>query len=260
MDLGKYWDKAWSLVEGCTPVSEACDHCWLQSVYRRFYGGEINRIILRSDRMELPLKIKKPTVFAVWSDLFHEKVPADFITEAFGIMAHCPQHTFLVLTKRPERIASVLYGEEGFFYLGGGDHLPNIWLGTTVENEAQVRRVFHLVKAPYFKKFISVEPMLGQIHMASWLEHCYCGYFITEHGDPHVPCKKYSPAINAVICGCESGPGARETKEVWVRDLSHQCEIANVPFFLKQLKLNNKIFKAPIVDGVKSAFLPWRQL
>src|SRR4030067_337737 len=142
----KYWDKSWSLVEGCTPVSPACQNCWLKAMAHRFKtsiecedgscleltdddGNWMGDVILMKSRLDIPMKIKKPTVFAIWSDLFHERVPADFIIEAFERMEYCKQHTFLVLTKRPERIATVLYGQEygqeGHFYLGAGDYIQN---------------------------------------------------------------------------------------------------------------------------------------
>lgn len=142
----KYWDKAWSLVEGCTPVSEACDHCWLAGIEHRFgvkkskgiegtisdgtasgyqtkipssltdgRGAFNGTVRIRPDRLNIPLKSRKPTVFAVWSDLFHKKVPSDFITHVMVNIKASRQHAFIILTKRPKYMADYLgkYWPEG---------------------------------------------------------------------------------------------------------------------------------------------------
>ena len=221
----KYWDKAWSLISGCTPVSPACDNCWLRAMNDRFKKGDFTNIQICEDRLNIPLKTKKPTVFAVWSDLFHESVPADFITLAFEVMESCPQHTFLVCTKRPERIESVLYGQEGTFYLGGGDYIPNVYLGATVENQEMAdKRIPELLKCRPFKLFLSVEPMLERIDLGRWL-----------------PYGKVQTVYQAIIAGCESGHHARTTDEDWLIDLREQCIEAGVPLWVKQLKINGKM-------------------
>ena len=96
MDIanGRYWDKAWSLVDGCTPVSEACDHCWLEAMNSRFKKWVPGTVMPRVDRLDIPLKTRKPTVFAIWSDLFHEDVPDEFIDEAHRIMLDNSRHTY----------------------------------------------------------------------------------------------------------------------------------------------------------------------
>lgn len=241
----KYWDKAWSIISGCTPVSPACDNCWLAGMEYRFdripgllqvvngvrepkFGGNI---ICHPDRLDIPLKTKKPTVFAVWSDLFHPFVSADFIIEAFERMEHCEQHTFLVLTKRPERLESVLYGQEGKFYLGGGDYIPNVWLGTTVENQEMAdKRIPELLKCRPFNLFLSIEPMLSKIDL-----RLTDIYFVNRIFETN------RHPIGTVIVGCESGYNARETKIEWIRDLRNQCLGGNVPLWVKQLKVNGKM-------------------
>ena len=101
---GKFWEKAWSLVEGCTPVSEGCTRCWLKSMSERFSKAwEWDNVRFREDRLCLPLKTKKLTVFAIWSDLYHEKVTDQQIVGAFMRMFTESRHTFLIITKRPER-------------------------------------------------------------------------------------------------------------------------------------------------------------
>lgn len=245
---GKYWSKAWSLVEGCTPISPACDNCWLKAMNHRFKteialtdGGVLNLtdddgnwsgdVISMVSRLDLPMKTKKPTIFAVWSDLFHEAVPVDFIIEAFERMEYCEQHTFLVLSKRPERMLSVLYGQEGNFYLGGGDYMPNVWLGTTVENQEMAdKRIPELIECAPGHLFLSIEPMLGPVKIF-----------------PH-----YSKNINQVICGGETGRNARRCNPDWVRSLRDQCKAAGVRFFLK------KIGKSRELDGTTHDDLAWR--
>lgn len=243
MKTGKYWDKAWQLVEGCTSVSAGCDNCWSASMTHRFKQGLTDDngkfcgdIIIREERLDLPLQTKQPTVFSIWNDLFYERVPAEFITEAFDVMGVCrdekiltqdgyktyPNHTFLILTKRPERIKPVLFGAEGRFHLGGGDHITNIWLGTSVENQEQAeRRIPELLKSTdYFKKFLSIEPLLREINLHQ--------YFWTASGAK-------TNAIQQVICGGETGKKARPCHPNWVRSIRDQCKEADVPFFLKYI-------------------------
>ena len=231
MNNGKYWDKAWSLVEGCTPVSEACDNCWLAAMAFRFpqqgqshfaiackVTGQsprfIGNVTTRPDRLEIPLKVKKPTVWAIWSDLFHEKVPNEFINKTFMVMDACRQHTFLILTKRPKGIPIWLKN----FY---GDNTvqisKHIWLGVTVEKQQRAdERISELLKVGG-KKFLSLEPLLGPINLIS--------------------------DINWVVVGAESGPHRRECKIEWIESIVEQCKSCGLPVFVKQIHLNGKLVK-----------------
>ena len=230
----KYWDRAWSLVDRCTPVSEACDHCWLHAMGNRF-GKQWDRTpIVREDKIDLPLRIKKPTTWAVWSDLFHYcAVPEEFIIKAFEVMSLASQHTFIVLTKRPARAHYVLY-EYDVRYLGGGDYIPNVWFGTTVEKGIYAGRIDLIRRCYPHNLFLSVEPMLGPLPELD-LEH-----------------------IKLVICGCESGPCARKTKIDWIRELRDQCLETGVMFYLKQMEIDGKVVHLPELDGVVYDKLPWR--
>lgn len=236
----KYWGKSLQLIEGCTPVSAGCDNCWSASMTHRFkegfvVNGKFNSMIRINDsKLDLPLKTRKPTVFSVWNDLFHEGVPAEFIIQAFEVMDVCngqrtltpkgwrtyATHTFLILTKRPERIHPVLFGKEGNYYLGSGDYIENVWLGTSVENQEQADiRIPLLIKsADYFPKFISIEPMLSAINLYQ--------YFWTAGGQK-------ANNIHQVICGGETGRDTRPLHPDWVRSLRDQCQAAEVPFFFK---------------------------
>ena len=189
----------------------------------RFNG----RIITHPERLSIPLKRRKPTVYACWNDLFHEAVPTQFIDDALEVMAACPRHTFLVLTKRAHLMEEKIYGvteEHGCRELGGGDYLPNVWHGLTVCNQQEADEKIPIFLQVPGKKFLSIEPMLGAIN----LEHI-C--ITTDNPIPEdiVPwCD-----IDAVILGGETGPGARPMHPDWVRSVRDQCAAAGVPFFFK---------------------------
>ena len=221
----KYWDKALTLTSGCTKISPACLHCWAETNHNRFmrrankkYDHDFSEVRVH-DNFEVCYKNKKGKVFAIWNDLFHESIGIEFIQEAFNHMGYLKHHTFLVCTKRPHRIEEVLYGSEGDFYMGGGDYLPNVFLGTTVESQDFVYRASDLTTIHAPNLFLSVEPMLSAITI------------------PQDILKEYA----YIITGCESGTQARETKEEWVRDLRNQCLEAGVPLWVKQLRVNGKM-------------------
>lgn len=222
---GKYWDRAWSLVDGCTPVSPACDHCWLRDMDRRFHPENLKGVTPRYDRLEVPLKVKKPTVWAVWSDLFHESIPRDFQEKAFCVMGDCPQHTFLVLTKRPEIMEPFVKWFNGIY----PHEPPNIWLGVTAEDQEQAdKRIPILLQIPAVHWWVSLEPMLGEIDIIRWLpDHTARAMGAAIGVD--VAC----PTIDCVVLGGETGPGARPMHPDWVRSVRDQCAAAGVPFFFK---------------------------
>ena len=243
IDAGRYWNKAWQLVDGCTPVSAGCDNCWSAAMSHRFKkgltnGGKFNGAIkIREDNLELPLKTRKPTVFAVWNDLFHENSSTIFINKALDVMVACPQHIFLVLTKRANLIANKMYGDtiDGGFWdgcreFGDRDHLPyHIYFGVSVENQQTAdERIPHLLQIPGFKKFLSIEPMLGKINLKLKERWCF------EEEIAH-DCNIKADHISQVICGGETGYNARPCHPDWVRSLRDQCKEAGVPFFFKNL-------------------------
>lgn len=211
LDKGRWWERAWSLVDGCTPVSPGCEHCWSASIAHRFNpkltdgdGAFDGGVYFREDRLDEPLRRKKPTVWAVWNDLFHEAVTDEQIVGAFGHMDAAARHVFFVLTKRPERMAHFTQHVYGM-------HPRNVWLGVTVEN--QDATILRLPWMPYlarYNRFLSVEPLIGPVTLD--LTH-----------------------VDWVIVGGESGPKARRCEEEWIASVADQCFAAEVPCFVKQM-------------------------
>jgi protein gp37 len=251
IENGRYWDLPLSLVDGCTPCSPGCDHCWSASMAHRFRGdaigvtelwtGKFNgKILTHPERLDIPLKRRKPTVYAVWNDIFHEDVPFDFIGEALATASIRSQHTFLVLTKRPTRILDLYkYWENKYppFKMGnGGFDADNIYLGLTVCSQQEADE-----KAPVFlrvpgKKFLSIEPCLSNISL--WEEYLNI---------------KWVEYFDVVIMGAETGAGARPMDLEWARTIRDECEVAGTPFFLKQVdKKRNRL-----LDGATYDQLPW---
>lgn len=204
------WTEAtWNPVTGCTKISAGCAHCYAERMAKRLQAmGQPRyrngfKVTLQPDVVGLPLRWKRPRMIFVnsMSDLFHKDVPASFIAQCFAVMEKAPQHTFQVLTKRPERAAQL------------AADLPwprNVWMGATVENVDYLSRVRWLTRIPAPIRFLSLEPLLGPI--------------------PRLPLS----GVDWVIVGGESGPGARSMKARWVFQIRNRCSELAVPFFFKQ--------------------------
>lgn len=245
------WAEAvWNPISGCTKVSLGCKNCYAERMAKRlaamgvrgYYEHEIvnsnghwtGNIVQIQEAMELPLSWKNPRRIFVnsMSDLFHENVPFETITEIFSVMQKASRHTFLVLTKRAQR----MYDWATSFYLGN-PALPNIWMGVSVEDQQRANeRIPWLLDTPAAVRFVSCEPLLGEVKLYNipygnqgWkmnaLEGIHWNYLDYQHG-----CAK----LNWVICGGESGPGARPMQLDWARSLRDQCQEAGVPFLFKQ--------------------------
>jgi protein gp37 len=290
----EWTDATWNPVRGCSRVSEGCRHCYAETVANRFCGpglpyegvvqidadgkglGKWNgQIKFVEERLLDPLRWKAPRKIFVnsMSDLFHENVTDAMLDQIFAVMALCPQHTFQVLTKRPERMLAYLgraYGRIGDLVMKmrreRGDRgcvgplphvapgarwwpLANVWPGVSVEDQkAADERIPLLLQTPAAVRFLSVEPMLGDVDLDSilggtrWIggqrgcdgQHHGGGTFdcpreLHHHHDDL--CKR---GIDWVICGGESGPGARPMHPDWARSLRDQCVAAGVSFFFKQ--------------------------
>jgi len=222
----EWTDATWNPITGCSPVSEGCVHCYAARMAKRLAGrcgypaDNPFQVTEHSEKLEEPLAWKKPRRVFVCSmgDLFHDDVGTSVRRIIWQTMARAHWHTFIVLTKRPDRMWSFinsLIHEKDFFadaWEGPGeatDRFPNVWLGVSAENQQRAdERIDVLQQIPAAKHFVSFEPLLGLI----------------------TPLLK---GIDWVICGGETGSDARPMHPDWVRGLRDQCQAAGVPFFFK---------------------------
>jgi protein gp37 len=175
-------------------------------------------VTLHEELLKLPLKWRKPKIIFVnsMSDLFHEKIPDDFIARIFDIMNRAFWHRFQILTKRSDRLSRM------------SPALPwadNIWMGVTVEDRKCAFRIEHLRKTRASIKFISMEPLLEPMAELDLM------------------------GIDWIIVGGESGPGARPLNEDWVMDIKGKCQTSNIPFFFKQWGGVNKKKSGRLLEG-----------
>lgn len=236
----EWTELTWNPLRGCSRVSDGCRNCYAERMANRFASGKPYRagpfcavslagswtgsVELIESKLNEPLCKRKPSVIFVasMSDTFHERVPDEWIDRIFAVMALCPQHKFLMLTKRARRMRE--------WHGGGQRHtpvidqmrrigadvaairwpLPNVALGVSCEDRAHFERIDELRQTPAAMRFVSFEPLLGD------------------------PGAVNLSGISWVICGGESGPGARPCHPGWVRSLRDQCVSAGVPFFFKQ--------------------------
>lgn len=208
----EWTDTTWNPVTGCNKVSTGCKHCYAETMAKRLQAmgnpRYVNgfRVTLHHDKIHEPRRWRKPRRVFVnsMSDLFHTEVPEWFVTKCFRVMLACPQHTFQVLTKRVDWMASVLRS---------WNLPPNIWLGVSIENQEQAYlrvprlREVHAAKT----RFLSCEPLIGPISSLPLDD------------------------VHWVIVGGESGPEHRPMNPDWARGIRDQCKTAGVPFFMKQM-------------------------
>lgn len=255
----EWTDATWNVVTGCVEVSPGCDHCYAKTFAERWRGVPGHHfeqgfdVVLRPERLDLPLRWKKPRRVFVnsMSDLFHEAVPDEFIVEVFARMWWSPAHTFQVLTKRHGRMRSLVPRIEAHLRERERDltlvdcptplvwPLPNVWLGVSVENQQWADiRIPALLDTPAAVRWISAEPLLGPVDLSRWLVSRPA--WGPEYPEPTSPMGLLVqdlvdvPALSWVVAGGESGPGARPMHPDWARGLRDQCTSASVPFFMKQ--------------------------
>lgn len=220
----EWTESTWNPTTGCTKISSGCKNCYAERMSKRLYSMGMEKYINGFELTIHPEVLNEPyswhlprTVFVnSMSDLFHEKIPFDFVLKVFKVMNENPQHTFQILTKR----ANVVH--EYNQYLNWSE---NIWMGTTVEDQENVKRIDYLSGTDAYIKFLSLEPLIGEISDLNF-----------EH-------------INWVIAGGESGPGARPMKEEWVISIKDECLRQNVPFFFKQWGGVNKKKTGRLLQG-----------
>jgi protein gp37 len=206
----EWTQNTWNPTTGCTKISSGCQFCYAETMAKRLqamgvrgYENGFDLTIL-PERLEQPLKRKKPTIYFVnsMSDLFHENIPDSFIENVFDVIRQAAQHEFQILTKRAKRM-------EEFFKTR---QVPtNAWLGVTVENKKDgLPRINYLRRVDVQIRFLSLEPLLENLGAIDLSE------------------------IHWVIVGGESGPNARPMKKKWIENVQKQCRQSDVQFFFKQ--------------------------
>lgn len=307
--------ESWNPIVGCSIVSKGCTNCYAMKQAGRIlrmtdgdshYAGTVRdskagpvwtgKVATATERaFTAPLRARKPRCYFVNSmgDLFAEGVPDEWIDQVFAVMALCPEHRFIVLTKRPERmrdylrtspncrrrwenlIRSCAFGDR-YIYFSPPPVLPNVWLGTSVEDQVSAdARIPLLLETPAAIRFISAEPLLGPVDLPRVDFHCdlcggtgmlarwpkgkchHCGgrgdipaiSTDPKFGTPATPMR----SIDWVITGGESGPDARPMHPDWARSLRDQCAAAGVPFFFKQWGRYQPVYDRDVDDP------DWRQ-
>lgn len=218
----EWTDATWNPVAGCSVITAGCTNCYAMRMaarleamgvekYKgltRLSGGRrvwTGRLFLDEAALDTPSRWRKPRRIFVnsMSDLFHEDVPADFIARVWQAMEATPHHTFQVLTKRPDRMATVLASRDF-------RRLPNVWLGTSVEDARVLSRLDNLRDVPAIVRFVSFEPLIGSVANADLRD------------------------IAWAIVGGESGPRSRPMQAEWVDEVEAACRRHGAAFFFKQ--------------------------
>jgi len=218
----EWTDATWNPVAGCSVITAGCSNCYAMAMARRLEamgvskyegltrqsgGRSVWKGVIREDRssLDIPRGWKKPRKIFVnsMSDLFHEKVSDKFILEVWRVMEDTPHHKYQILTKRPERMAHVVADLLEKV-------LPNVWLGTSVENKEVADRIGHLRRVPAAIRFISFEPLIAPVGQVD----------LTD--------------IHWAIVGGESGRGARPIREEWIDEIYAGCIHYKTAFFFKQ--------------------------
>jgi len=228
------WTEAtWNPVTGCSKVSPGCAHCYAETLSHRFRvtrtpwtsENESENVQLHPNRLQQPLRWRKPRVIFVNSmgDLFHERVPLEFIVDVFDVMHEADRHVFQILTKRHERLAEVAPTL---------DWPQNVWMGVSVENNRWAVRADALRGVPAAVRFISAEPLLGPVDALDLT------------------------GIDWLIAGGESGHKHRPVEEEWLIDLRNRCQQAGLPFFFKQWGGRTPKAGGRLLDGTEWSEMP----
>lgn len=260
----------------CEHATPGCEFCYAESMNKRLGTGlpfkpghrKDIEIFLDEKMLTQPLRWSRGRVIFVCSmtDLFADFVPDEWIDRVFAVMALAPQHTFQVLTKRAERMHRHLRNEygalEGRIFphwqrlgLDRFGHafkepqrlqlpLPNVWLGVSAEDQKRAdERIPHLLQTPAAVRFISAEPLLGEINLQKIAlgtsDATFYGHLEIKHAAFFMDAlrgvnKGAIPALDWIIVGGESGPNARPMHPDWARSIRDQCQAAGVRFFFKQ--------------------------
>ena len=242
----EWTDETWNPVTGCTRVSPGCDHCYMFALYPRLTAMGV-RGYETDPRQDAGCYRSGWTPHYNWkrprrvfvnsmSDVFHPRVPYDFINDIFDVMREASEqrgHVFQVLTKRPGKAVGWWESHQARY---NGEWPDGVWIGTSVENQKYAPRITVLARLPAPIRFVSAEPLLGAVDFSRWL----------NAGD-----------VQWVIAGGESGRSARPMDINWARDLRDQSVEAGVAFFLKQLggRHGKRSGDQAVIDGET-----WRQM
>lgn len=229
----EWTDKVWNPVTGCTKVSAGCKNCYAERIFQRPYPGRaFTDVRTHPERLDQPLHWRKPCRIFVnsMSDLFHEAIAPIFLGKIFGLMAEAHWHTFQILTKRPKWMEE--WSREVMHYPEGDRHRrpeygwpPNVWLGVSVEDQKTAdERIPLLLQTPAAVRWVSYEPALGPVDFTCWLHNSDV-------------CERN---LGWIVAGGESGPQARPSHPDWFRSARDQCQVAGVPFFMKQITERGK--------------------
>jgi protein gp37 len=237
------WTSAtWNPTTGCDRISAGCDHCYALALARRLKAmgqpkyqndgdprtsGPGFGLTAHADVLRVPYSWRAPRVVFVnsMSDLFHARVPLDFVRQVFGVIAGTPQHTYQILTKRSSRLRKVA---------GRLDWPANLWMGVSVEDDSSLFRVDDLRAVPAAVRFLSCEPLIGPL-----------------------PGLDLS-GIGWVIAGGESGAGCRPLDPSWATGIRELCADAGVPFFFKQRGGRTPKAGGRELDGRTWDEMPWQ--
>ena len=293
-----YVNEVWNVVTGCVKEFPCWKNCWARALaggrLRGRYGYPDDKLFkptMHWDKIEQPMGWKKPKRIFVSSmgDLF-SSVSCDqgWPTNVYLTMAQCPQHTFIVLTKRAKAMAK--FHERFFHETAGIEHIkrvgsirrgpvdvvipprmfPNLWLGVSASTQAELdERLPELLKIPAAVRFVSLEPLIEEVTLRTQrCPECHGAGSRPEHPDVapsgEVVCHKCGggggvmPDIDWIIVGCETGCNPRSMQLDWVRNLRDECGDLGVPLFFKQayIKGYKKLVHLPLLDGVRYGEFP----
>lgn len=220
----EWTDATWNPVTGCSFISEGCTNCYAKRMAGRLQAMGVKRysngfrVTIHPDLLDAPLGWKDSRLIFVnsMSDLFHEEVPFEFISDVFSTIRLAHRHIFQVLTKRADRLAETASKLEW---------PDNLWAGVTVESQLHASRIESLRSVPAQVRFVSFEPLLGPIKGIDM-----------------------SP-VDWAIVGGESGPHARPMEVDWARSIRDMCLEQRIPFFFKQWGGPRKKTRGRILDG-----------
>lgn len=251
----EWCDYSWNPITGCSPESEGCEHCYAKAMAETRLRGRCGYDIkdpfavkFHRDRLREPFVLKKPSTIFVcsMSDLFHEKLMLSDIGDVFDTISSTPWHTYFILTKRIFRLQQNCTLDYFLQFFNGKSFPANLWIGVTAENQARAdERIPVLMQIPAKHRFVSVEPMLGPVDLTEIRNPhhepgaCYTNVLYGKefHEDDH-KCSE-SEKLDWVICGAETGPGARTMSSVDAIRLRNSCKDAGVPFFFKKVTKGN---------------------